>query len=76
MADEEKIDHPPYYGGADDPYEAIKVIDAWEWDECFRIGNCLKYLCRAGKKGDLLEDLRKARWYLDDKIKRLESLEK
>lgn len=64
-----KIDHPEHYGG-DTTYEAIKVIEAWNLG--FRLGNAVKYICRAGKKGDHLEDLRKARWYLDREIRRLE----
>ena len=63
-----KINHPTHYGGADDPFEAIKVIEAWQVD--FHIGNVIKYLSRAGKKDPekLLEDLEKAKWYLDRKI--------
>jgi len=68
----EKIDHPPHYGGADNPYEAIKVIEAWGLG--FAIGNAVKYLARAGKKDPaaLVEDLKKSRWYLDREIQRLE----
>ena len=53
-------------------YEAIKVIDAWELGFC--LGNTVKYISRAGKKatGKLLEDLKKARWYLDREITKLE----
>lgn len=60
----EKIDHPAHYGGKDDPYEAIKVIEAWGATFCG--GNALKYICRAGKKpgASALEDLKKAKWYL------------
>lgn len=65
------VDHPAHYGGADDPYEAIKVIEAWKLG--FGLGNCVKYIARAGKKGSLLTDLRKARWYLDRVIHRLEN---
>lgn len=66
------VDHPAHYGGAGNPYEAIKVIDAW----ClgFSLGNAVKYIMRAGRKTpDALEDLRKARWYLDHEIGRLEA---
>lgn len=66
----ESVDHPMHYGGADDPYEAIKVIEAWGLD--FHLGNCVKYVCRAGNKGSALEDLRKARWYLDRCIRNME----
>jgi len=62
------VSHPSHYGGADNPYEAIKVIEAW--DLGFHLGNVVKYLARAGRKGDALEDLRKARWYLDRAIER------
>ena len=66
------VNHPPHYGGADDPYEAIKVIEAWGLG--FHLGNTVKYISRAGKKSgqSLLQDLRKARWYLDRWIQRLE----
>ena len=60
----ETIDHPDHYGGKDNPYEAIKVIEAWELG--FHLGNVAKYISRAGKKHkNSLEDLKKARWYLD-----------
>lgn len=57
----EVINHPLHYGG-DTTYEAIKVIEAWDLD--FLLGNTVKYISRAGKKGSRLEDLRKAEWYL------------
>jgi hypothetical protein len=60
------VDHPAHYGGADNPYEAIKVIEAWNLGFC--LGNAVKYIARAGKKGAALEDLQKARWYLDREI--------
>lgn len=65
------VDHPDHYGGADNPYEAIKVVEAWGLD--FHLGNVVKYVSRAGKKGDELEDLKKARWYLERKIAHLEA---
>lgn len=66
----EAVDHPAHYGGAEDPYEAIKVIEAWRLGFC--LGNTVKYIARAGKKGDEIEDLRKASWYLLRRIARLE----
>ena len=69
-----KINHPTHYGnGKDDPYEAIKVIEAWGLD--FPLGNTIKYIARAGKKDPekLLEDLEKAKWYLDRKISKLKT---
>jgi hypothetical protein len=65
----EAVNHPPHYGGADNAYEAIKVIEAWELGFC--LGNTVKYISRAGKKSDSrLQDLRKAAWYLNREIER------
>lgn len=71
----EAVDHPSHYGGADDPYEHIKVAEALGWG--YHIGNCTKYLWRAGKKDSapLLQDLKKARWYLDRFIQFIESVQ-
>ena len=41
----------------------------------FTLGNALKYICRAPYKGKQLEDLKKARWYLDHRIQELEGEE-
>ena len=71
MSDRETVNHPPHYGGADDTYEAIEVIEAWSLG--FHLGNAVKYIARAGKKGDALEDLKKARWYLDRLIQKTEA---
>lgn len=62
----ETVDHPVHYGGEDNPYEAIKVIEAWELGFC--LGNTIKYIVRAGKKGSRLKCLQKARWYLNREI--------
>lgn len=66
----EAVEHPPHYGGAEDPYEAIKVIEAWGLG--FHLGNTVKYICRHSGKGSPLEDLKKARRYLDRYIQMLE----
>ena len=68
----EQVNHPQHYGGENNPYEAIKVIDAWELG--FSLGNTVKYISRAGKKGKdkELEDLRKALWYLQHHIETIE----
>lgn len=71
LSENESINHPDHYGG-DNTYEAIKVIEAWDLD--FHLGNVVKYISRAGKKDKAkeIEDLKKALWYLDRKIKTLE----
>lgn len=68
----EAVDHPGHYGGAGDPYEAIKVIAAWKLN--FNLGSVLKYIRRAGRKPNqpTLIDLKKARFYLDWEIDRIE----
>lgn len=68
----EMINHPNHYGGENNVYEAIKVIDAWGLG--FSLGNTVKYISRAGKKDPKkeLEDLKKALWYLEHHIKKLE----
>jgi hypothetical protein len=66
------VNNPLHYGGVDNPYEAIKVIEAWDLD--FHLGNTVKYISRAGIKNPQkeLEDLKKASWYLQRKINNLE----
>ena len=66
----DKLPHPSYYGGEDDPYEAIKVIEAWKLN--FNLGNLLKYVSRHSKKGTPLKDLRKAHWYLEREIEQFD----
>jgi hypothetical protein len=60
------VDHPKHYGGADNPYEAIKVIEAWKLG--FNLGNTVKYIARAELKAAPIEDLEKAAWYLAREI--------
>lgn len=68
----EHVNHPQHYGGENNPYEAIKVIDAWGLG--FSLGNTVKYISRAGKKetDKELQDLKKALWYLQHHIEELE----
>lgn len=63
----EMVNHPNHYGG-DNVYETIKVIEAWGLD--FHLGNTVKYISRAGKKDTdkEIQDLLKARWYLERKL--------
>ena len=68
----EMVKNPDHYGGASNPYEAIKVIEHWNLD--FHLGNTVKYISRAGKKESdkELQDLKKALWYLQHHIEQLE----
>ncbi len=69
LVPDKNVSHPQHYGGADNPYEAIKVIESYGMD--FVEGNILKYLLRYKKKNGL-QDLKKAKWYLERLIKQQE----
>lgn len=61
----DQINHPPHYtmGG-------IEVIDAIEaWGLGFRLANVVKYVARADRKGQPIQDLQKALWYLEREIR-------
>lgn len=64
----ETVNHPPHYNVG-----KIEVIDAIvDWRLGFSLGNVVKYVARAEHKAKTLEDLKKARWYLDYHIQQLE----
>ena len=62
--------HRPAHYAEGRIYEPIAVIE--DWDLNYRLGNTVKYISRAGRKQNALEDLKKARWYLDREIDQLE----
>lgn len=71
-ADSDAVNHPGHYGG-DTPYEVIKVLVEWGLDKDALLFNTGKYIARAGKKtDDVLEDLKKAAFYLNYRIELLE----
>ena len=61
---------PSHYGGKDSVYEVFNVLEAWELDKDFYLGNVIKYVARAGKKSRTTEkeDLQKALVYLQRRI--------
>lgn len=61
------VDHPAHYTAHPAGVECIAVVEHMN----FCRGNAIKYIWRAGLKGDAVEDLKKARWYLDREIARL-----
>ena len=66
---EDMVNHPPHYKLAN----GVEVIDLTEQLNFCR-GNAVKYICRAGRKGDAdteIEDLRKAAWYINRELQRL-----
>ena len=64
------VNHPSHYNSHPSGIEAITITSGFD----FVTGNVIKYCWRAGlKSANPLEDLRKARWYLDYRIKQLET---
>ena len=66
----DNVNHPAHY--ATGWSNGAEVIDIAEHLDFCR-GNVVKYVARAGKKGNELEDLKKAQWYLNRAISKLES---
>lgn len=58
--------NPKHYHGK--KLQSIDIIEDFELG--FHLGNAIKYILRAGKKGDKNEDLQKAIWYLHREIDR------
>lgn len=66
------VNHPQHYTGFSNGAEVIDIAE----NLTFNTGNAVKYLARAGRvdgrvKGDVLQDLEKARWYINREINRL-----
>ena len=68
----DNVNHPSHYnmGGI----EVIDAIEAWGFGEGFNRGNAIKYIARAGRKDPsrIVEDLEKAKFYIEREIKRLQ----
>jgi hypothetical protein len=69
LAHREAVNHPSHYNAG--KIEVIDAIDDWKLD--FNAGNVVKYVARHQHKANPLEDLKKARWYLDRLIERTEN---
>ena len=63
---EEQVNHPSHYVKGIEPIEVIE-----SWDLNFSLGNAIKYILRSPYKGKQIEDLEKARWYIDREINKL-----
>lgn len=61
------INHPSHYTAHPSGVECVEVAEHFN----FNVGNAIKYLWRAGLKGDALEDLKKAAWYVSREVQRL-----
>lgn len=65
----DQVNHPKHYNNHPSGIECIDVVRYMN----FNRGNAIKYIWRAGDKGNEIEDLKKAAWYIADEIKRLEN---
>ena len=68
MKIEDVVNHPRHYTTGE--IEVIDAIEDWKLD--YHDGNVVKYVARAKYKGDYLENLKKAQWYLNRKIQKEE----
>lgn len=67
MTKNDDVNHPKHYTDHPSGVECITITEAFN----FNLGNAIKYIWRAGLKGDAKQDLEKARWYVDREIHRL-----
>lgn len=63
----EEINHPKHYNEHPSGVECITIVEHMN----FNLGNAVKYIWRAGEKGDIIQDLEKAKWYIEREIMRL-----
>lgn len=63
----DNVNHPKHYNSHPSGVECIEITEHMN----FCLGNAVKYIWRASIKGKEIEDLRKARWYIDREISRI-----
>jgi hypothetical protein len=66
----EAVSHPKHYTGHPSGVECIQITEHMN----FCLGNAVKYIWRADLKQNAIEDLQKARWYIDREIERRSSV--
>ena len=66
----DNVNHPKHYTGHPSGVECITITEHMG----FNLGNAVKYIWRADLKDDAIEDLKKARWYIDTEIQKREAL--
>ena len=64
--EKEQVNHPSHYQQGIEPIEVIE-----SWDLNFNLGNFIKYTLRAPYKENMIQDLEKAKWYLERELQRL-----
>ena len=67
MSTSDHVNHPSHYTAHPSGVECVQITEHMN----FCLGNAMKYLWRAGLKGDAVEDLKKAKWYIEREISRL-----
>lgn len=67
----DSVNHPAHYNEHPSGVECIDVVEHFN----FNIGNAIKYLWRQGLKGNSVEDLKKANWYITREIERVEGIQ-
>jgi hypothetical protein len=65
--DDDPINHPAHYTSHPSGTECIEITEHMN----FNLGNAIKYIWRSGEKGDTVNDLKKARWYVDRELQRI-----
>lgn len=63
----EMVSHPDHYNNHPTGVECIDIVEHM----CFNLGNAVKYIWRADFKEKKLEDLRKAKWYIEREIEKI-----
>lgn len=66
--EKEQVNHPSHYNQGIEPIEVIE-----SWDLNFNLGNVIKYTLRAPYKENMIQDLEKAKWYLERELQRLKN---
>jgi hypothetical protein len=69
---QERVNHPAHYNGHPSGVECITVVEHMG----FNLGNAVKYIWRADLKGNRVEDLEKAAWYVAREIQRLKAAQR
>ena len=64
------VNHPAHYTQHPSGVECIQITEHMT----FNLGNALKYIWRSNNKGNPIEDLRKAVWYIEREIQRVETM--
>ena len=64
--EKERVNHPSHYNQGIEPIEVIE-----SWDLNFNLGNVIKYTLRSPYKENMIQDLEKAKWYLERELQRL-----